>query len=404
VRLTVGGEPTFIAADDMDGPGVEHRGLGPAQAGTRREALQAVFSPSTARAAFVHYGQGKWYPGEPLPRWVLACYWRKDGKPALARSRAARRSARSREPTRPPTPAGSPRARPAPGPRRGAARPRLRGHVLPRLAGAADSRRVRSQGDEPERPRRAGAPRRDAGGRPRCTGRLRPAPPARPGRPLDFVAVAFRRGPDVPGPGDSPMGLRLPLSLQPWRHARARSGPSRTTEVRIALCVEARGGHVHVFLPPADRAEDYLALLAAVEATAASLGPAGRPRRLSAAERSGPGQHQGHARPGRDRGQHQPLLQLAGTLAEDRVALRRRPRMRALRREVHGRRQARGDGRGQPRGARRPDARGQPAPAQAPPAEEPGRLLAPAPRAQLPLQRALRRPHQPEPADRRGAQ
>ncbi len=66
------------------------------------------------------------------------------------------------------------------------------------------------------------------------------------------------------------MGLRLPLSLQPWR-VPGSIGPNPDNEVRIALCVETRNGHTSVFLPPADKVEDYLALLAAVEATAASL-------------------------------------------------------------------------------------------------------------------------------------
>ncbi len=72
-------------------------------------------------------------------------------------------------------------------------------------------------------------------------------------------------------PGDSPMGLRLPLDLQPWRPPPGLPGPAPELEVRIALCVEARGGHLYVFLPPADRGEDYLAVLAAVEAAAAAL-------------------------------------------------------------------------------------------------------------------------------------
>src|SRR6478609_6776256 len=80
VRLTQGGEPTFVSADDMEGlewnttaHSPEKRVL--AEALLKR--LKARFAPN----GFVHFGQGKWYPGEPLPRWALGIFWRPDGEP-----------------------------------------------------------------------------------------------------------------------------------------------------------------------------------------------------------------------------------------------------------------------------------------------------------------------------------
>ncbi|MCB4823027.1 transglutaminase family protein [Roseicella aerolata] len=80
VRLTMGGEPTFIAADDMDAPEWNTAALGPTKrryAGRLLRRLAPLWSPGAA----LQYAMGKHYPGEQLPRWALYSHWRKDGEP-----------------------------------------------------------------------------------------------------------------------------------------------------------------------------------------------------------------------------------------------------------------------------------------------------------------------------------
>ncbi len=78
VRLTMGGEPTFVSIDDMDSPQWNIAALGD----HKRELAEHIFRRLWKRFAeggALHHGQGKWYPGEPLPRWALSAYWREDG-------------------------------------------------------------------------------------------------------------------------------------------------------------------------------------------------------------------------------------------------------------------------------------------------------------------------------------
>ncbi len=80
VRLTMGGEPTFVSIDDMESAQWNTAALGEHKldrACVLLEKLRDEFAPNGVLA----YAQGKWYPGEPTPRWALITHWRTDGQP-----------------------------------------------------------------------------------------------------------------------------------------------------------------------------------------------------------------------------------------------------------------------------------------------------------------------------------
>ena len=76
----MGGEPTFVSIDNMDGAQWNTEALGEEKQQLAEKLIRRL-KDEWVSGGLLHYGQGKWYPGESLPRWALGCYWRKDGKP-----------------------------------------------------------------------------------------------------------------------------------------------------------------------------------------------------------------------------------------------------------------------------------------------------------------------------------
>jgi uncharacterized protein (DUF2126 family)/transglutaminase-like putative cysteine protease len=317
VRLTVGGEPTFVSIDDMDGAEWNTAADGPLK---RRLAADLVMRLHRrfAPGGLVHFGQGKWYPGEPLPRWANAIYWRRDGVP-LWRDPALIAA------TPPLSHAGIDDA--AEFARALALRLELPDdHALPAFEDPLPY--LVKEGNLPENVDIFDSKLEDEGERER----LRRVFERGLGRPVGYVLPVqrwnardgrrwrserwtFRRGRLLLAPGDSPVGLRLPLGSLPWLpplvypyavpldpfadrgplpdveslRQQRRSGQARDEEarrqpiepqpmpiegaaVRTAFAIEPRDGFLHVFMPPTESADDYVELIAAVEDVAAKSG------------------------------------------------------------------------------------------------------------------------------------
>jgi uncharacterized protein (DUF2126 family)/transglutaminase-like putative cysteine protease len=329
VRLTMGGEPTFVSIDDMDAPEWTIAAQGPAKR-MLAERLIKRLRPHFAPQSFLHYQQGKWYPGEPLPRWALACYWRRDGKPMwrevrwladmdqdygvdVAQTRAFAVALLNR-----------------------LALPQK--YLIECFEDAyyylwLEQRQPvdidllgKELGEDAERIRLARLLERGldqlTGLALPLTARALPAASGKSSTARSWISGEWpvRREQLYLIPGDSPMGLRLPLSALPLKKAEEELAPSLFDElppldddhgevalrysqapqyrngtvglhhqgagqewqeqrpdaepaevIGTALCLEPRDGKLFVFMPPLPMLEDYLALLNVVEQTAAEL-------------------------------------------------------------------------------------------------------------------------------------
>ncbi len=298
VRLTMGGEPTFVSVDDFEAPEWNAAAVGPTKRGLADQLIRRLrdrFGPG----GFLHYGQGKWYPGESLPRWAFGLYWRKDGEPvwrdpALIASETGKRDAGIEE---------------AEALIHGLARRLgLDAYIQPVFEDPEYwDRKVADLpvnvtpldpkvGDEESQRRMVRVYTR---GLENAVGFVLPLANVAVGADRHWVSELWqlKRGAIYLAPGDSPAGFRLPLASLPYVppgeypyyvpqdpveqrgpfQPGAAAAPPRKpvpvgVAVRTALAVEPRDGVLCVFMPPVERVDEYLNLISVLEEAAAEIG------------------------------------------------------------------------------------------------------------------------------------
>lgn len=300
VRLTMGGEPTFVSIDDMDGDEWNIDADGKAKRILANELTQRLRNRFSV-GGVVQHGQGKWYPGEPLPRWQMGIVWRRDEVPMwndeqLLADPMVHGSA---------TIADARRFLDGIVARFGIAP----ASIIPAYEDPIEDVWREARLPEGDPPRRDVADDElddlgDAGARERLVDRLR----GDIGAPTGYVIPLhesedtnewatsdwhLRRGRLFLIGGDSPIGLRLPIDSLTWVPHPAgferspfadreplpalaeRPEPAEVIDPRRAaptsVATELRNGHVSVFLPPIEHAERAIELLSIIEDVAAEL-------------------------------------------------------------------------------------------------------------------------------------
>ena len=314
VRLSMGGEPTFVSIDDMEGAEWNTAAVGP----TKRQyaenlirRLRHKFAPG----GLLHFGQGKWYPGEQLPRWALTVYWRNDGLPLwqdekLIDEEATVKPATDAEAETFAATLAEQLGLPADSPIAAYEDPAHFLLIEQKLPVNLDPE-TNKLDDPAERARVVNVFER---GLDKPTGYVMPIQvwqSRERGRRWVTERWNLRRKRLFLLPGDSPLGFRLPIGSLPYitpsnfphvipidpfaAHAALPSReillrdrrqsvtlpepvscPKSQSEVfgsvRTAITIEPRDGHLCVFMPPLSDGEDYAALAAAVEETAKATG------------------------------------------------------------------------------------------------------------------------------------
>lgn len=307
VRLTQGGEPTFVSIDDMEGAEWNTEAHGEKKRQLAGE-LALKLKQQFTKGSMLHYGQGKWYPGEPLPRWAISLFWRADGKPIwhdeqlfsdehvnnhyTAKHAAQFAKALVKQ-------LDFPEACLIPAYEDVISLAQLE----QRLPENRDPLKV-DLSDSEERRRLARLLATDLGD---VVGYVMPIKPVEVKKKNKQKSDSkwltskwpIKREHLYLLSGDSPMGLRLPLSTLPWvlpkemdpefpadpfekaaelddlvkvKVKQQKAKPTAREVIHTALCVEVRAGRLYVFMPPTNRLEDYLALVQVVENTAATTG------------------------------------------------------------------------------------------------------------------------------------